>query len=596
MRALSMTVVLAIVAAGAIALATGRLERVEIRSAREILAPLTGVADGIEINGPIRLSDHPRIEVVSGRLRFATPAESLIGPANAADTPDPLPELELVSPRFVMVPETASGAAGSSPVRDGHTSAWTERLLGEALAGLGYRSLRVRDGTVLMQGAIGRDVELSGLNGDFTIMPGRDRAIGTGAFAMLGETVRFDIGFGLGGRGVPDARGHRPVRFTLASDLFNATYDGDAGYRDGLSQEGRLRLGITDFHGLAARLGIPVPRERGWTAIAAEGQLSVQGGKLAISGAKLRIDNDEADGSLSFDLTHERPMLDGTLDFRSLGVLSEAPWTPMDALAAASLDVGRSLGLTSEETLAGPLAFLDRFDADLRISATSLRLGPIETGRTAASISVRAGRVSGEIAELALCGGTAVGRFGVDASLPIPKVSAAGSASEVSLDECLGSLIGAAVLTGSGDIAFDLSGSGAQIDAVLRTLAGTADLTLAGRGRLSGGPARALALAFGVQGETSGAVHPIDLEGLKARLSFAGGRMLLDDVAIGGAGQAVEVAGSASLDGKAIRLSIRTDGATDRTGSEGAAGRVIGGSWAAPQMLEPGGRASATSD
>src|SRR5690606_30093503 len=125
----------------------------------------------------------------------------------------------------------------------------------------------------------------------------------------------------------------------------------------------------------------------------AKGLLTLAERAISFEHADFTLDGNAATGALMLKLGEERPLIEGTLDFASFDIAPYATPSRPYALALASdwLSAIRIPGLSSSSVLSD-------LDADVRISAANVVSGSDRLGRCAASVSIKDGKLYGEIA------------------------------------------------------------------------------------------------------------------------------------------------------------------------------------------------------
>ncbi len=150
-----------------------------------------------------------------------------------------------------------------------------------------------------------------------------------------------------------------------------------------------LRAAV-DGGGAKAILGAMAPWERPDT-IALSGELNLSRRRASLDNAAISFGDHAAKGSVALDMTGLRPRLEGTIAYDTLDVT---------ALPFDSGDIDRPV------------------DFDLRVSAEHFRDGSLETGPLALALTATPGRLSVDIASVALFGGHASGRLDVSREKP----------------------------------------------------------------------------------------------------------------------------------------------------------------------------------
>jgi hypothetical protein len=172
---------------------------------------------------------------------------------------------------------------------------------------------------------------------------------------------------------------------------------------------GVLRLKIPASHPASEKLIAAIaPWEEGH-GVQLAGELSWAGARAGLDGASVSFDDHSAKGSLALAVRRGRALLEGTLAYDRLdwgqswqqGVGSDGKLLePVRALTAALSGKERNL------------------DLDMRISAEQFRIGLDEAGPLALALTCRPGRLSVDVAELALFGGKLTGRVDYNPAVP----------------------------------------------------------------------------------------------------------------------------------------------------------------------------------
>ena len=143
-------------------------------------------------------------------------------------------------------------------------------------------------------------------------------------------------------------------------------------------------------------------RRRGFGAFHAKGQLEWVDRTVAFQNACVQMDDNEADGTLSVNFTGARPAIEGTLGLKALDlstVPAAAP-TPMPEQRQPADHGDR--GASGLEFPAHP----GRSTPTCASPPTASSLPALTIGRSAATVSLRGGKMLADIAELEIDDGT----------------------------------------------------------------------------------------------------------------------------------------------------------------------------------------------
>lgn len=149
-------------------------------------------------------------------------------------------------------------------------------------------------------------------------------------------------------------------------------------------------------------------------------------------------------------------------------------------LAFDLLDVGsyvaaaRAILAASRTAPDAPLGWpkLDRFDADLRLSADQLKVGTGTSGRIAASLALRDGRLDVAIGDMQLYGGRLTASLSAEMQGDAPSASLQAKVDGMPLKTALADLVGITALDGTASGTLSLQGGGASWNGLVGSLTG----------------------------------------------------------------------------------------------------------------------------
>ncbi|RIA55675.1 AsmA family protein [Dichotomicrobium thermohalophilum] len=220
---------------------------------------------------------------------------------------------------------------------------------------------------------------------------------------------------------------------------------------------------------LADWLGLPAGdalTDGRYTATAA---LEATAGKISLQQLDLEVGETRATGLLNLQVDGETPTLSGTLGLSSVDLRGLSLSGQSDGILVA--EDPRNLrhgGLSSHAQRIG--AWLERFDADLRLSAESLQFDGLSTGETAAFLSVSDGVATLDVAELLIFEGMMNGQFSVRWADRAFLLNGKGKAAGIDLERVLSSAQLPPLATGAADISFSVDGAGSTLAAAARNV------------------------------------------------------------------------------------------------------------------------------
>lgn len=345
----------------------------------------------------------------------------------------------------------------------------------KALQGLQFDGLVVRESTVRIKMSDGSLLQLDKVSAAITSKP--NGAIhATGSFDFRNETVTFDTTLGAS----RDAQGmSRALNASFKSQPISANLDGNLllGENPQLIAP-RATLQTPNLRAMTNWLGIEWPEGNGFGPFRAKGQMEWNGRSISLQNAELELDDNSATGTLSLNYAPERPMVEGTLGFKTLNVAqylkSDDPAAKQDNMLAA---------IRNASGLEFPL--IQAIDADFRISAGSLSLPTLSVGRSAATVSLRQGKMLADIAELEFEDGTrGSGQIRIDMAGANPHYGLQVKFEAADVSHAIRAVFGHPAVQGRGALTADLTASGNTGDMLLRSLAGKLSVTLAEAGRI----------------------------------------------------------------------------------------------------------------
>jgi AsmA protein len=484
--------------------------------------------------------------------------------------------------RFVLdAPVFTLNANGLKPAGGEAAESGDKALLApliEPLIAMGFDTLIIRRGTLHVTSSDGDWETLSDVEAELSGWRKGQIAV-RGSFMLRGQRLALEATL------TPLAEGHPhewATKLALRGDLLEAALDGTVKAAADLEIVGEAELTCRSLRRLARWFGVPIPAAEGLNAATVRGQMKWAHRTVAIENANVAVDGNEASGALLLNLSGERPLIDGTLAF---GALDLAPY--VEAARSQSFVFDRQTASWSAFDLSFPL--IKHVDADLRISAPKVMLGSYGLGRGAATITVRSGKLLGELAELELQSGVASGQFTADTNELVPRYGLRGKIDNLEASAAAAAVFGSGALSGRAMLFIELSGSGQTPAELLRGLSGRATLSLPEGGRLQldvnalRAAAREGAAGWGqlAKGQTA-------LEPFEAKAAIDNGVVIPEQACARGGGFGLAAAGRIdmvehTLD---VRLNVKANPPGDRplraADLEDGEAITLRGSWQAP--------------
>jgi AsmA protein len=411
---------------------------------------------------PVQLTQAPDLVLNRGIL---------YADGNAA-TGAPISRFVLDGPLFTL---NASGHTAAASIANGpNLSAMVAPLI-EQLAAMSFDTLTIRHGALNVTTTDGTLEIISDIEAELSNR--RKGAVsGKGTFVVRGQRLNFD-----GSLGPPAdkrAQSRWPVKLAVKGPLLEASLDGHLDAAEDLRLSGLTDISIASVRRAARWFAVPVPTAEGVNQATLKGQFTWARRTLAIEDAKVSIDGNEATGTLALNVAGERPLIDGTLAFSSLEL---GPY--LEAARSQSFVFDRETASWSEFDLSFPI--IRHIDTDLRISTPKVTVKGYSFGRAAATITVRAGKLLADIAELELPTGSASAQVTADVSELVPRYALRARIEDFEAGPAATALFGSPLLSGRTALSMELASSGQTPAELLRRLCGKSTLRVPEGGKLA---------------------------------------------------------------------------------------------------------------
>ena len=185
--------------------------------------------------------------------------------------------------------------------------------------------IRIVDGTVTYtDAASGRTERIEGMNLSISLPDLHSRLAAEGSLAYKGRTIAVDIAVEQPLQLVQG--GSSPVALATDSELLDLDFEGTVAAGAMPTANGALELAVASIRELAAWLAEPIAfAGEGLRELRIAGQLQASPEQVAFTGATIALDDIEAAGELSANLSGALPKVTGRLD---VGALDLNPYLP----------------------------------------------------------------------------------------------------------------------------------------------------------------------------------------------------------------------------------------------------------------------------
>jgi len=264
------------------------------------------------------------------------------------------------------------------------------------------------------------------------------------------------------------------LKVRLSGAPVRLSFDGVMTNKTSVLLEGTLNADGKSLRDLTRWVGRELPGENGFGPFLLKARANVVGDSIALTAVSTSLDNNAAEGVLTFNSTTGQQTLQGTL---AADALDLTPYIGTIRLLAN--------GAHEWNRQAFDLNALTGTNLDIRLSASKVTIGSTKIGRTAFGANLRGGALALSIAEAQVFGGLLRGSVAIDNADNTANLKTQLSFTDVDLESAGAELFGTRALRGRGDMSSTLEASGANAFALAQSLDGSATLT-AHDGALSG--------------------------------------------------------------------------------------------------------------
>ena len=302
------------------------------------------------------------------------------------------------------------------------------------------------------------------------------------------------------------AKSPTKVTLDLKSDLINLHFDGSV---TGVSDNsGSFTVSGPSLRQLILKgAGTTAPVGGGLGKFAASGAVSTKDQVYSLSDAKIALDGMNATADLAVDTRGKIPALKGKA---SLDHLDLATYMVSKSSAAPT-------GWSSEPI---SLAGLKLANADLGIGVGRLALGTFVISQAQLHVALADGVLTADLGHAGLFNGNVTGRVVADARSAVSRYAVKLNVEGVAIKSLLDAAMKVERLSGTGNLALDVTGAGVSQQAIVNSLDGTASIT-ATDGAIQGVDLAAVSRT--IQNALSGALGAATSSSAKTDFAEAGG-------------------------------------------------------------------------
>jgi AsmA protein len=437
----------------------------------------------LEIAGPLRITLFPAVGIEARSVSLANvPGGVAAHLAEADDVRMALRVLPLLQGRIDIAAIALSHPRLHFEVDKEGEANWTltrlhtgQKHAAHLPSDLHIESIAIDDGQVSYENAhAGIARTLDTLHAALTL-PVTDRsARAHGTFSDHGTPFTFDAG--LSDTRALLAGDTTNVALSLGSSVLTSSFKGRFA-RNG-DTDGDIALDTPSLRNLIALFGRPVSVPGGLEHLALHGHIAHGPHLVTLSDAVLQLDGMTMKGHLAIATAEHVPDITGQIDIDHLDL------NPYLGAPHAHHGGGEP---HEDGWSAAPvnLAVLKAANADLQLDVGSLDIRKLHVGPSKLNVKLQDARLSADLPQASVYGGSGSATLSVDASGPVASLSNRLSFSHLAIKPLLADTIGVDRIEGTGTVTLDVSAHGASADAIMHTLSGHGSVALA-NGRLRG--------------------------------------------------------------------------------------------------------------
>lgn len=485
--------ILALISAGVLAFLILRLDmRAEIEKAVE-----SATGRELTISGPVGLSFYPVLGLSAHDVALANVEGGEAASFATMDEIDlgveirPLFDREVVvrslvlhSPRIALEVDEQGRpnwelAPDEPPPPSVETGPPAQGVAGELPAAppeedetaFSLRDVRIRDGALTYRDARADGVGWAVTEADFdTALSSLDAPMeARGEAVYAGQQLKLNIEFGRP-RDLMEGK-TTPLEFEVESDILNASFEGETRMASGAIR-GQVQASGPDLRALSALFGAPIEGNARFGAFTVSGMVEIREDSFAFSDAAFSMDRLAGRGDFVLSERNDKPYVSGRLELADCDLnpylLLEQPGqaeggeivaAPASSNQAPAIAQGVDISEAPEET---PFDFsgLKAVDADLELTTHRVLVQRLQIESGMLNLVVNDGYLAATLHRVSLYGGSARGRFELDAREQSARVAEQFTATGLDAQRFLVDAVNLPNIEGTAELSLSLSTHG----------------------------------------------------------------------------------------------------------------------------------------
>jgi AsmA protein len=261
-----------------------------------------------------------------------------------------------------------------------------------------------------------------------------------------------------------------PAKASGDAKLLDVAFKGDVKLADAPTYSGHLAVSVPNLRQAAAVAGAMLPPGNVYRSFSLEGDASGGASDVSLKNAVVKFDDIAGKGEAALDFK-AKPKLKATL---STNVIDATPYAT--ASGAPADDKKTSGGWGTDPIDLSPLKLAD---ANLDLSAAGFKFQKFDFGPSAIAVALKDGRLVLNLKQTSLFNGKGGATVVADASGAVPQVALKANMAGLAVKPLLMAAANFNKADGVGNLQIDVKGAGANLQALMSSLAGDGKFNLA---------------------------------------------------------------------------------------------------------------------
>jgi AsmA protein len=444
-------------------------------------------------------------------------------------------------PNWVFTPAAGADAGKAAPEKkDAAPAKAGDGSGGLGISGLKLGDVRLVDGRIAYSDAktgVSQTVDSINMSVSLPSMTSPMAAKGS----LVWNKEKIDLVLGIDNPNAFLAGTQTGLNAAVAASTVKFDFKGTASSKPQMKASGSIDLDVLSVRKLAAWAGQPMDAPgTGFGPLKINGQIGVDGQKYSFTKAKLSLDAIQATGDFRFDGSGRVPYINAGL---GTGMLDLNPYMPPEKKAgdgASTPAAPAGTGGNAQKPAAQgwstdpiDLSGLRAVNADIALNVAGLMMRKIKIGKSAVNVTLKGGRLTTKLTEMALYGGNGTATITANGAAATPAVAVKLDLTGLQANPALKDAIDMDKIEGALNANVDVAMRGASQKAMVSALGGNGKVVFADgaiRGINIGAMVRNAASAF--LDSSASDQQKTDFAELSGTFKIVNGILLNDDLTL----------------------------------------------------------------